>query len=75
MGPEGGDRGGTVIAQGTPEEIVKVKKSYTGYYIKQMLDRAKEREAKNKASVKNTEKASTKTAEKPKTSRKKKTED
>ena len=75
MGPEGGDRGGTVIAQGTPEEIVKVKKSYTGYYIKQMLDRAKEREAMNKASVKNAEKASAKTSEKPKTSRKKKTED
>ena len=34
MGPEGGDRGGTVIAKGTPEEIVKVKKSYTGYYEK-----------------------------------------
>ena len=36
MGPEGGDRGGTVIAQGTPEEIVKVKKSYTGYYVKKI---------------------------------------
>ena len=34
MGPEGGDRGGTVIAKGTPEEIVKVKKSYTGQYVK-----------------------------------------
>ena len=39
MGPEGGDRGGTVIAQGTPEEIVKVKKSYTGYYVKKMLEK------------------------------------
>ena len=42
MGPEGGDRGGTVIAKGTPEEIVKVKKSYTGYYVKKMLEKDKE---------------------------------
>ncbi|MGN0327904.1 MAG: excinuclease ABC subunit UvrA [Lachnospira sp.] len=37
MGPEGGDRGGTVIAKGTPEEVAKVKKSYTGQYIKKYL--------------------------------------
>ena len=37
MGPEGGDRGGTVIAKGTPEEIAKVKKSYTGQYLKRYL--------------------------------------
>ena len=41
MGPEGGDRGGAVIAKGTPEEIVKVKKSYTGYYVKKMLEKDK----------------------------------
>ena len=41
MGPEGGDRGGTVIAKGTQEEIVKVKKSYTGYYVKKMLEKDK----------------------------------
>nr|MCR5774656.1 excinuclease ABC subunit UvrA [Lachnospiraceae bacterium] len=41
MGPEGGDGGGTVIAKGTPEEIVKNKKSYTGLYIKPMLEKAK----------------------------------
>ena len=40
MGPEGGDGGGTVIAQGTPEEVAKNKKSYTGIYIKKMLERA-----------------------------------
>ena len=40
MGPEGGDRGGTVIARGTPEEIAKNKKSYTGVYVKKMLERA-----------------------------------
>ena len=37
MGPEGGDGGGTVIAQGTPEEIAKCKKSYTGAYVKKYL--------------------------------------
>ncbi len=37
MGPEGGDGGGTVIAQGTPEEVAKCKKSYTGHYIGKML--------------------------------------
>lgn len=37
MGPEGGERGGTVIASGTPEEIVKCKKSYTGQYVKKYL--------------------------------------
>ncbi|MCH5342390.1 MAG: excinuclease ABC subunit UvrA [Acetatifactor sp.] len=39
MGPEGGDRGGTVIAEGTPEEVAKSKKSYTGLYVKKMLKR------------------------------------
>ena len=33
LGPEGGDEGGTIIAKGTPEEIVKVKSSYTGKYL------------------------------------------
>lgn len=37
MGPEGGDRGGTVIAQGTPEEVAKVEGSYTGQYLKRYL--------------------------------------
>ncbi len=37
MGPEGGSRGGTVVVQGTPEEVAKCKKSYTGAYIKKML--------------------------------------
>ncbi|HAU87729.1 MAG TPA: ABC-ATPase UvrA [Lachnospiraceae bacterium] len=42
IGPEGGDRGGTVVAAGTPEQIAKCKKSYTGYYIQKMLDKEKE---------------------------------
>ncbi|WP_300358014.1 excinuclease ABC subunit UvrA [Fusobacterium sp.] len=37
IGPEGGDRGGTVVASGTPEEISKVRKSYTGKYLKKYL--------------------------------------
>ncbi|MBE5913618.1 MAG: excinuclease ABC subunit UvrA [Pseudobutyrivibrio ruminis] len=37
MGLDGGDRGGTVIAKGTPEDIVKVKKSYTGQYLKEYI--------------------------------------
>ena len=39
IGPEGGDKGGTIIAKGTPEEIAKNKKSYTGQYVKKMLER------------------------------------
>ena len=37
IGPEGGDKGGTVVACGTPEEIVRSEKSYTGKYIDAML--------------------------------------
>ncbi len=39
IGPEGGDRGGTVIAKGTPEEIAESKGSYTGIYVKKMLEK------------------------------------
>ncbi len=39
IGPEGGDQGGTIIAKGTPEQIVKVEKSYTGQYLKSMLEK------------------------------------
>ena len=38
LGPEGGNKGGTIVAQGTPEEIVKVKASYTGKFLKPMLE-------------------------------------
>lgn len=38
LGPEGGDKGGSIVAQGTPEEIVKVKASYTGKFLKPMLE-------------------------------------
>lgn len=39
IGPEGGDRGGTVITQGTPEEVAEMPQSYTGYYIQKMIDK------------------------------------
>ncbi len=42
LGPEGGDKGGTLVACGTPEELAKVKKSYTGQYVKQVLKQAKD---------------------------------
>ncbi len=37
LGPEGGDGGGTIVAKGTPEEVAKVKKSYTGQFLKRIL--------------------------------------
>ena len=37
LGPEGGDGGGTIVAEGTPEEVAKCKKSYTGQYLKKYL--------------------------------------
>lgn len=37
LGPEGGSGGGTLIAKGTPEEVAKVKKSYTGQFLKDIL--------------------------------------
>ena len=42
IGPEGGDKGGTVVATGTPEDIAKNGKSYTGKYIKKLLEKTKE---------------------------------
>ena len=48
MGPEGGDGGGTVIAEGTPEEVAKVKKSYTGQYVKKYLEQGKKKKYRNK---------------------------
>ena len=37
LGPEGGEKGGYIIAEGKPEEIVKVKESYTGKYLSRVL--------------------------------------
>ena len=37
LGPEGGDKGGTLIGEGTPEDIAKIKHSYTGQYLKEKI--------------------------------------
>jgi len=39
LGPEGGSKGGQIIASGTPEELAKMKQSYTGHYLKPLLER------------------------------------
>ena len=41
LGPEGGDKGGYIVAQGTPEEVAKVKESHTGIFLKRILDNKK----------------------------------
>jgi len=64
IGPEGGDRGGYVIAQGTPEEVAKVKESYTGIYINRMLEKDKvlsEAESKTVTETGNKKKKKSKT--------------
>ena len=37
LGPDGGDKGGEIIAEGTPEDLCKIKKSYTGQFLKRLL--------------------------------------
>ena len=46
LGPEGGDGGGELVVAGTPEEVAACEESYTGKYLKKMLDR--DRELKNR---------------------------
>jgi excinuclease ABC subunit A len=43
LGPEGGNGGGRIVAQGTPEDVAKVKESYTGQYLKEYLKPAAQR--------------------------------
>lgn len=50
LGPEGGDGGGEIIAKGTPEDIIKAKSSWTGYYLKEVF----QRQAKRKSSTRST---------------------
>ena len=45
LGPEGGDKGGTIVAQGTPEAVAETPGSYTGIYLKRILERDRAREA------------------------------
>jgi excinuclease ABC subunit A len=42
LGPEGGDKGGTIVASGRPEDIVKVSASYTGKFLKPLLEEKNE---------------------------------
>lgn len=69
LGPEGGDGGGKVVAAGTPEDVAKVKKSYTGHYLKDALAKssrvvtAPKAKAKSKAKKKATKKVSRQAAE------------
>jgi excinuclease ABC subunit A len=46
LGPEGGTRGGTIVAAGTPEDVVRVEASHTGRYLKPMLKRTLARQRK-----------------------------
>ena len=85
LGPEGGDGGGEIVATGTPEDVVKVKRSYTGHFLKDLLKRrpmkkpapikqnsAKRRPAKeDKPQTKTQAKTSTKQTRKPKAAPKK----
>ena len=48
MGPEGGFRGGTVVAEGTPEDVAKVNASYTGQFLAEILKTNRKAPAKKK---------------------------
>ena len=43
LGPEGGDNGGNIVGTGTPEDIAQIERSYTGQYLKKILNRDKKR--------------------------------
>ena len=45
LGPEGGEEGGRIIAEGTPEDVARVKGSYTGHHLARVLTRHRERKA------------------------------
>jgi excinuclease ABC subunit A len=67
LGPDGGDRGGNLVATGTPEDIVKVKESYTGQYLKPYLAIRKHKvEELTEPASKEIEKISTLKKNKPK---------
>ena len=52
LGPEGGDKGGEVVATGTPEEVAKVRKSHTGKFLKEILkSRSQESGARRQETV------------------------
>lgn len=43
LGPEGGDAGGEILCAGTPEQVAKCERSYTGQYLKKVLEKEKQR--------------------------------
>jgi excinuclease ABC subunit A len=49
LGPEGGDGGGEIVAAGSPEDVVKVKRSYTGQFLKPVLGRRERRRGATEA--------------------------
>jgi excinuclease ABC subunit A len=51
LGPEGGNGGGTIVATGSPEQVVKVEGSYTGRYLKPILERDRGRTEERKRSL------------------------
>jgi excinuclease ABC subunit A len=50
LGPEGGDKGGEIVAEGTPEEVAKEPRSYTGGYLKELLAKSDRTEVRNASS-------------------------
>ena len=44
LGPEGGDKGGTIVTKGTPEQVAACEQSYTGQYLKKVLEKTKKQE-------------------------------
>lgn len=62
LGPEGGDQGGTVVATGTPEQVAKVKESYTGQFLGPILERDKNRAMANRSKGKGKQKETADTA-------------
>jgi excinuclease ABC subunit A len=51
LGPEGGDGGGRIVAEGPPEDVAKVKESYTGRYLKELLGRRASRNSGKRAAA------------------------
>lgn len=62
LGPEGGDQGGTVVATGTPEQVVKVEESHTGQFLGPILERDKNRAMANRSKGKGKQKETADTA-------------
>ncbi|MBO4758572.1 MAG: hypothetical protein J5505_00790, partial [Spirochaetaceae bacterium] len=53
LGPEGGTGGGTIVTEGTPEEVAECKKSYTGIFLREQLERERQRDKNPLSDTKN----------------------